>query len=547
MGLLISKNHKGQAVPGIMLGVGTIMFLFLLIAVFTLNHQIKLGQKEDYIEKRSECLKMANLINSVYISGPGTEVRTHTDFLITAFNSSQISVQGLADVQQYGDIPRIAFLASEAGPTLRAFYDQVNAELDPDPDWYRACFDDIGGAGCDASGTSWMATEIPNTIHVLMDNLEDYNTIYLEDPTMNYEHYAIDYITRLEAWVSEGNALILSEHVFCTEYTGSHGYNSYRCDGPGSNDNNWEMFGINLYQRFSAYYFPNQYNVMVESTNEAFDLSIGDQLSFEERPYVNNEVSSTDYEAEGLNLAGGYSSSTSCACSSPSAGRCARNSGTVGSEAIITLNSFTESSGEYEVTVRYCDETDDSGNPDEYTFYLNSNPIYSWQSSNGYGDGEVWKEESFNVDLNNGDVLRVGGVRSSSTYTRVDWIDTNLLSGSLDNEFTVIARYRDSSSMSDSRDQPAIAQWKYGDGIIFYFGDFYVNYINIPGKDFSQVLVDLISIAYYLVAHPEENSDITCSFSAYTPYKQVYGDILIKNEGNYIILENVDNSSINQT
>ena len=144
----------------------------------------------------------------------------------------------------------------------------------------------------------------------------------------------------------------------------------------------------------------------------------------------------------------------------------------------------------------------------------------------------------------------IGATRgSSNTYTRVDYLDIQPSGGGggTDNNFKVIARYRDSSSLSDSRNQPAIAYWEYGEGKIFYFGDFYVNYINLPGKDFSQVLVDLISIAYYLVAHPEKNSDTVCQFSAFVPYQQVFGDILIKNVDNYIVLENVGNSSINST
>nr|MBA4405478.1 hypothetical protein [Nanoarchaeum sp.] len=535
------KNRKSQSTPEVMLGVGIIMFLFLLVAVFTLNHQIKLGETEDYIEKRSECLKIVNLINSVYISGPGTEVETHTDFLITAFNGSMVSVETLNSVEEYGDVPRIAFLASESGPTLQSFYDRVNLELDPDPDWYKNCFSDIGVSGCDQ--TPWMNTRINRTIHDLMNNLDNYNTIYLEDATLNYDHYATDYINRLEDWVSEGNALILSEHVFCSESTyGPFSNTSYRCENALPLDNDWEMFGINLHQRFSDYYyFPShQYNVVVENTNEAFDLAIGDQLSFEERPYVNNDVSTTGYEAESLSLNGGYYSSSVCSCSSPSAGRCARNTGTSGTQANISLNNFPETTGEYEITIRYCDETDDSGNPDDYSFYINGNLNHTWQSTNGYGSGEIWREETFNLNLNSGDNLKISGIRSSNTGTRVDWIDLNPLSEGLDNEFTVIARYRNSSYMSDSRNQPAIAYWNYGEGKIFYFGDFYVNYINIPTKQFSQVLVDLISVAYYMVAHPERESDITCHFSAFAPYQQVFGDIKIKNENNYIILENVN-------
>jgi len=529
------NQRKGQATPGLMLGIGTIMLLFLLIIVFTVNYQIKLQEQEDYIVKRSECLKLANLINSVYINGPGTQIKTNTDFLITTFNTSQISVEDINTINTT-DPPIIAFLASEAGPTTYEFYEQVNAALDPDPDWYKVCFSDIGSsASCSGSGTSWMETYIPNNLSQLMDHLYDYNTIYLEDPTI---YYTTDYMERLETWTAAGNALILSEHVMCRDTDGSFGSTSYRCDV--DNNDNWDVFGVTLHQRGNAYYYPNQYNVLVNNTNEAFDLVVGDRLSFEERPFLTEDDLTDEYEAESLTLANGYSSSTSCECSSPSGGRCARHGGTVGVEGTITQNSFPEDSGEYEVTIRYCDETDDLGHQDSYTLYLDGNPVHTWQSTNGVGSGRIWREETAVININSSDQIRIGGRRgSSSSYARVDKIDFRSTEQP-DYEFTTIAVYRNSSNLGDSRNQAAIAFWDYGGGKIFYFGDFLVNYINIPEKEFSDVLVDLISVAYYLVYHPEQDSDITCHFSAFAPYQQVTGDIYIKNQNNFIIIENVE-------
>ena len=89
----------------------------------------------------------------------------------------------------------------------------------------------------------------------------------------------------------------------------------------------------------------------------------------------------------------------------------------------------------------------------------------------------------------------------------------------------------------------AIGYWEYGDGKIFYFGDFEENYLSWA-TDFSEVLIDLFSTAYYLVAHPEQGGDVTCYFSAVTGYKQLYGDILIKNENGLVILENVEHPEI---
>lgn len=386
---MISK--RGQISSGVMLGVGTIVFLFLIIAVFTLNRNVELKDTQEYIEKRNECLKISNYINSVFSAGPGSQVETHTDFLITIFNESIISIQTIGEVNESGNPePQIAFVASEAGPTGEDFYDSVNANFDPQPDWYKACFSGLSGPGCDWSGTSWMETEIPNNISLLMDNLDSYTTIYLEDPTI---YYGNDYISKLETWVAKGNALILSEHVMCRESGGTYPEDDYRCNPPGSSGDSWGIFNATLSQRGNAWGFSSNWNVEIIDTYEGIDLALGERISVEERSYI-----------QGTNIT----------------------------------------------------------------------------------------------------------------------------------DFHELGRYRNSFWLWDSRNQPSIAYWMYGDGIIFYFSDFYINYISPSGKEFSEVLKDLITNAYYLIYRPEVESDVTCTFSAFVPYQQTTGDIIIRNVDNYI-------------
>ena len=536
------QNLRGQATPGLLFGVGTVMIIFLSIFTFYISQQGTLDEKTEIIEKRNECLKNANLINSVYVNGPGTEVTTETDFLITTFNHSQISVEAIESINET-PTAKIAFLASEAGATAYEFYVSVSEDL-PDAHWYKTCFSDLGGSGCSWDDTAWMEENIPNDIEDLIENLDNYNTVYLEDPTM---YYTLDYIEKLENWTKKGNALILSEHVMCREQSwGSYPTTAYRCNPSGYNNDEWDIFNITLNQRAYAWGWPEQYNVIVNDTNDAFDLTIGDQLSFEERPYISIEsesASSEYYEAEDLDLNGGYSSTSSCTCSSPSSGRCARHRGRVGNEGTVSIDSVSESTGQYQVSVRYCDESDDNGDPDDYTLYLNNNPIHDWQSSDGYGSGQIWVDEELTLNLTNGDEIKVGGTRGSySTQARIDFIDIQQVAQEEEEEgigFKTIAKYRDSSELSDSRNEPAIAFWDYGKGRVFYFGDFQVDYINIPGKEFSQVLIDIISVAYSFI-YTQEESEVTCYFSAFAPYQQVTGDIVIKNQDNFIVIENVN-------
>ena len=76
-------NRKAQVAPELMLGIGIIMTLFILITIFAVNKQIEVREVEDYINQRNECLKLANVINSLYINGPGTSVRLETDYYVT--------------------------------------------------------------------------------------------------------------------------------------------------------------------------------------------------------------------------------------------------------------------------------------------------------------------------------------------------------------------------------------------------------------------------------------------------------------------------------
>jgi hypothetical protein len=270
------RNHKGQISSELLLGVGIIMALFILISIFSLNKQIDLKKRNEQIDKRDECLKFANLINSVYINGPGTEVKTKTKYLITTFNSSLISISDLENISEN----KIAILVSESGPSNIDFYNKANSQLNPD--WYKVCFADIGNSSnCDAA--PWIDSNINNTLDILLENINNYTTIYLENPNLHENNLQI-----LEEWVSQGNSLIISRHLMCREQsTGTYPNTSYKCNPDGTyNNDRWHVFNVLLYQKDSAWGYPKSWNVEVNQSNEAFALFPGDKLSFKNRPYV---------------------------------------------------------------------------------------------------------------------------------------------------------------------------------------------------------------------------------------------------------------------
>ena len=291
---------KGQVSTEFLIIVGVILVIFTVMLLFSLGRRTDVRETETYLGANSECLKFSNLISAAYVGGDGIEIKTKTKYLISFFNYSMIRIESVSNITTVKN--RIAFLASEAGPTKQDFYNQINAEFSPAPDWYKTCFSDLDGKGCSWSGTSWMETAIPKNISDLMNDLDKYNTIYLEDSHMQY---TTDYVNRLKEWVSKGNALVLSEHVMCREGTGSYPPTSYMCNPPGYNNDNWNIFNVILHQRADAHGWPDCWNVNVTQEHESFNLNIGETLTFEERSWLKN-VTAQDFTVIGKYRIGSF-------------------------------------------------------------------------------------------------------------------------------------------------------------------------------------------------------------------------------------------------
>ena len=367
----------------------------MIILGFYLSRKSEVEDARKYLDKSSECTRLSNIISQVYAGEEGTEAIIQTDYLISFFNYSMVVIQDISDITP--GVNNMAFLASEAGPTSYNFYLNITSELNPD--WYKACFSDLDGNGCGWQGTSWMNSEIPYNVSDMINNLSKYDTIYLEDPHI---YYNTDYIESLEDWVSEGKSLILSEHVMCREQgSGSYSNTSYRCNPPGSNSDNWNIFDVRIHQRAEAHGWSNCWNVEVFNESEGYNLELGEKLAFEERSW-----------AEGL----------------------------------------------------------------------------------------------------------------------------------ISEDFEVIARYRNgkfqcggsNTNLGDSQKQPSIAFWKYGDGMIFYFGDFQVEMDN---NEFSaDVLTKLIETAYYFTTSSKTGSCVF--YGKVFPAYDLTGEISIKKQSGGVLIEN---------
>tara|TARA_Y100000310_G_scaffold144893_3_gene144243 strand:- start:56558 stop:56977 length:420 start_codon:yes stop_codon:yes gene_type:complete len=86
------KNKKGQISTEVLYAVGTMVLIFLLLTGITFNRKLDLKKTDDYLKKRTECLKISNTISSISAAGEGTERIISITYNVTIFKTSRISV-----------------------------------------------------------------------------------------------------------------------------------------------------------------------------------------------------------------------------------------------------------------------------------------------------------------------------------------------------------------------------------------------------------------------------------------------------------------------
>ncbi len=255
---IFDVKKKAQVSTEFMAIAGVTFFIFVIILGFSLLRKSEVSDTEVYLDTTSECLRFSGIINSVYSGGEGAEVRTSTDYLLSFYNYSTISVETILESAEEEN--KIAFLVSNCGPSKESDFDEINSTLKPD--WYKTCI--FGCPSC-----SWFNEKgINYDFNDLMENLTYYDTVYLEDPhiTSNVESTK----QTLADWVYEGNALVLSEHLqylFWPSYVGD-----------------FSFANAIIHQRSSSW--RGWYDVNVTSENEAYNLVIGENMEVEERDWV---------------------------------------------------------------------------------------------------------------------------------------------------------------------------------------------------------------------------------------------------------------------
>ena len=508
---------KAQVSIEIITLIGLLVVFYIIINVISQSKKLEISNTETFLEKRNECLKLSNLISSVYASGDGTLINTTTSYVLTIYNTTYIGIRNLENATEVKT--SIAILASEAGETTQTFYDVANQQLRPN--WYKNCFSDIDQSGCQSSGDDVNYSLISaNLSDLICNDLNKYNVIYLEDPHLqdNATCGNKTYLTKIQDWVSAGNSLITAEHIMCREQSsGSYASTSYRCNPSGYNSDIWTVFSNKLHQQGGS--FGNGVTVTANPDPTFFpDLNLNDKFDFEENSYV-EQGGEVKKESESMSLVGGFTSTSSCICNSPSNGNCIRHEGST----IIAANATWVSNitGTYELSVNYCGENDGD---DNWTFYKNNQLIDNWLTSGGEPNWETRTIQNFYI--NSGDTIKLSCDRgTSNSYCRSDYIKFTPVNQS----FNVVGKY-------DADLEPAILYWNYGSGKVFYFGDFQVASAQ---NQYSQIISEVIKGAYSLLLNPKLGEEICSLQSNIDSVGEFSGNIMIRNSNNRIILKNV--------
>ena len=282
---------KGQGSVEFLIGIAAMLILFMGMAAITLNKNIDISKTEKDLNKEAECKKIASILSSIYNSGSGSRQDISTDYLVTIYDKNILGVRGLTNLTQSSSGGPLAVLLSESGPSSQSFYNTMESRLNPQ--WYKVCFT-LNGDGCQHTTPESLTVATWNSITKTLDDLvielNDYDVIYLEDPTLLYNdvYNGKTYLHIFEDWAKEeGNYMILAESIMCREGLSGGGSEkgNINCNPPGGFWGDvWDVFGHRVYQKGGSY---NNNVTIINSSPDFFSsLQIGQNFDFEERSYI---------------------------------------------------------------------------------------------------------------------------------------------------------------------------------------------------------------------------------------------------------------------
>ena len=93
----MSGNKNAQVSTEMLLAAGFILLIFVVVFALTSKINAENVLKKDEAEKRTECVRLADVFSSVYISGTGTAFDSSTAFRVIIFEDRAIEVWAVGD------------------------------------------------------------------------------------------------------------------------------------------------------------------------------------------------------------------------------------------------------------------------------------------------------------------------------------------------------------------------------------------------------------------------------------------------------------------
>ncbi|MFH0798254.1 MAG: hypothetical protein V1906_02470 [Candidatus Woesearchaeota archaeon] len=87
------SSKKGQVSTEFIFSLGIVIVIFLMLIYLSFEKTKEVRDTESMLDKKAECIRMANMISGVFSLGPGTEKLSHTDYRIYARNNTVLEVQ----------------------------------------------------------------------------------------------------------------------------------------------------------------------------------------------------------------------------------------------------------------------------------------------------------------------------------------------------------------------------------------------------------------------------------------------------------------------
>lgn len=86
-------SKKGQISIEFLFSIGIVLVIFIMLIFLSFEKTKEVRGIEKILDKKAECIRMANMISGVFSLGPGAEKTSYTDYRIYARNNTVLEVQ----------------------------------------------------------------------------------------------------------------------------------------------------------------------------------------------------------------------------------------------------------------------------------------------------------------------------------------------------------------------------------------------------------------------------------------------------------------------